>query len=103
MKTFINPALSFYGNADSVVHIGPCILFSVVATGDGGATSCQLRDGITVKNDVIVKIAVADGLTTPVPFSYGRLCQNGLYLDVADGNCYVTVVFAPVELHPDRT
>lgn len=90
-----NKRIIFQNNSGSVFN-GAGMLYSIFAEGNGGATSVSVYIGHNVKGRQVLHIPVSDGSIEKINFSNGIPIDNGLYIDVADSNCYVSVIYEPI-------
>lgn len=85
-------------NADGVIYKGEGLITGMWVTGIGGATSVAIHDGENVTAPIIGYLAALENTTSPNPCAEPIRIHRGIYLNVADGNAYVTVMIRPYGL-----
>ena len=86
-------AKSVYLNADTIVHIGPCVVTGWTYGSSGGDRYCRIYDGQNtngeLKWDLYTddKVTITKNLTYPVDF------DKGIYVNVESDNCHLTIEF----------
>ena len=86
---------SEYTETSRVIVAGPCVVRSVVVSGDGASANCQVYDGVNALGKLKVWIAALDHMTGDWRPPGGVLFHAGIYIAVNASTTKVTVTFEP--------
>lgn len=82
-------------NASQVVYIGPCILVSVLISGDGAAGDCDVYDGTNSNEERKCHLEVPSGESFQWSPGQGTDLDKGIYLAVNAATTFVTITWIP--------
>jgi len=78
-----------------VAHIGPCIVTSLIVTGDGGGAEVDIYDGLSDRGERKAHLEALSGTT----FGWDPGCSTdfdkGIYIKITGDYTYATVCWIP--------
>jgi len=86
-------------NADTIVHIGPCLLTGITITSESGEGRVKIYDGQNTHGELKGVLYVIAHTTFGVKLMYPADFDRGIYIDVDDDHTFVMIQYIPEDWH----
>lgn len=82
-------------HTSQVAHIGPCLMASVIITGDGGTADADIYDGVNDKGEWKAHLEALRGTTFGWDPGFYTDFDKGIYVKINKVSTYITICWIP--------